>query len=84
MNPACEYASSSTTGHSPLVSVMLDGRGAYGLYEAAGGVKPTDLDACGGHFGPVPATVFENVTYPAAANVYHYHWTSAVSGGPGM
>lgn len=83
MNPSCEYNSSSAAGHSTLVSIMLDGRGTYGLYEAAGGVEPTDLDACGGHYGPVPATVYEGVTYPAAANVYHYHWTVAVRKGAG-
>ena len=57
MNPACEYTNTTdgdTTGHSPLVSIMLDGRGTYGLFEAAGGVEPHDLDACGGHYGPVP------------------------------
>ena len=74
MDPACEYNKTSL-GHSPLVSVMLDGRGAYGFYESAGRVAPTDLDACGGHYGPVPELVYEGVTYPAATNVYHYHWT---------
>lgn len=77
MNPACEYAN-STSGHSTLVSIMLDGRGTYGLYEAAGGVVPSDLDACGGHYGPVPATTYDGVTYAAASNVYHYHWTAFV------
>jgi hypothetical protein len=55
---------------------MLDGRGAYGLYESAGNTVPTDLDACGGHTGPVPAVTYDGVTYPAAASVYHYHWSS--------
>ena len=77
MNPACEYAN-STAGHSTLVSIMLDGRGTYGLYEAAGGIVPTDLDACGGHYGPVPAVTYDGVTYAAASNVYHYHWTAFV------
>jgi len=63
------------TAHSPLTGVMLDGRGLYGLYES-GANKPTDLDACGGHYGPVPTTnvpTATNDTYPAASNVYHYH-----------
>ena len=35
--------------HSPLVGVILDGRGIYGMYESVG-VTPI-LDACGGHYG---------------------------------
>ena len=76
MDPVCEYNAADASGHSALVSIMLDGRGTYGKYESAGAI-PTDLDACGGHYGPVPATVFEGVTYAAASNVYHYHWTMA-------
>lgn len=67
----CENATSA--GHSLLVGVLLDGRGLYGAFESAGSVRPTNLDACGGHFGPVPATTVGGVVYPAAANVYHYH-----------
>jgi hypothetical protein len=37
---------------------------------------PTDLDACNGHYGPVPARTIGGVTYPAATNVYHYHATA--------
>jgi len=71
----CEYNDStatSSTPHSPLVGVMLDGRGLYGMYEN-GLTMPSNLDACGGHVGPVPATTIGGVTYPAASNVYHYH-----------
>jgi hypothetical protein len=71
----CEYNDSTATAgtpHSPLVGLMLDGRGLYGMYES-GLTMPTNLDACGGHHGPVPATTINGVTYPAASNVYHYH-----------
>jgi hypothetical protein len=71
----CEYNDSTATAgtpHSPLVGLMLDGRGLYGMYES-GLTMPTNLDACGGHYGPVPATTINGVTYPAASNVYHYH-----------
>jgi hypothetical protein len=67
------YSGVAITGqHSPLIGVMLDGRGLYGLYES-GSSLPTDLDACGGHYGPVPATNVTVDSYPAASNVYHYH-----------
>jgi len=70
------YSGQPITGvHSPLIGVMLDGRGLYGQYES-GSTRPTDLDACGGHKGPVPATTVSsntNDTYPAATSVYHYH-----------
>ncbi len=62
------------------MAVLLDGRGLYGKWEGRG-IAPTDLDACGGHFGFVP-----NVSLPTNANengdtfygastasVYHYH-----------
>jgi hypothetical protein len=43
------------------------------MYESPNAM-PTDLDACGGHYGPVPATTLSDGTvYPAASNVYHYH-----------
>jgi hypothetical protein len=76
-NLTCEYDQSAETGHSLLVGVMLDGRGLYGMHEATN-TKPADLDACGGHYGNVPATTVNGVTYPAATNVYHYH-TQAVA-----
>jgi hypothetical protein len=55
-----------------MLAVALDGRGLYGAYESTG-VAPTDLDACGGHYGNVPAHSVGGVTYAAATNVYHYH-----------
>ena len=71
---ACEY-SATVAGHSGLAAVLLDGRGVYGQYEGAGGARPTDLDACGGHVGPTPATSVGGDTYPATAGTYHYHLT---------
>eukprot|EP00158_Paraphelidium_tribonemae_P005468 Partr_v1_DN27360_c0_g2_i2_m46699 len=50
---ACDYDHGSQ-GHSALIGVALDGRGIYGLYETTG-VKPSNLDKCGGHVGDVPA-----------------------------
>jgi hypothetical protein len=55
-----------------LVALALDGRGVYGRWEG-NGVAPTDLDACGGHFGSVPSFSEGDDYYPAATNVYHYH-----------
>ncbi len=59
--------------HSSLLAVMLDGRGLYGKWEGSGSL-PTDLDACGGHYGPVPAVTlpltanqFGDTSYPASA-----------------
>jgi len=67
------YTGAAITGsHSPMTGVMYDGRALYGLYES-GSTLPTDLDACGGHTGNVPATTVGTDTYPAATNVYHYH-----------
>ena len=87
-DPKCEYSPSSSaaagaaTAHSPLIGIALDGRGIYGVWEAAGS-KPT-LDACGGHVGVVPATASATVggvistattgiTGLASSSVYHYH-----------
>ncbi|KAI9335507.1 YHYH protein-domain-containing protein [Obelidium mucronatum] len=67
----CLYDRNST-GHSPLIGFALDGRGIYGFKESSYSY-PTDLDWCGGHYGNVPATTINGVTYPAASNVYHYH-----------
>jgi hypothetical protein len=56
----------------------------YGMYEETG-TAPTNLDACNGHIGPVPATTVTTMqgttaltttyTYAAATSVYHYHVT---------
>ncbi|KAI8619156.1 YHYH protein-domain-containing protein [Chytriomyces sp. MP71] len=62
----------NATGHSPLIGFALDGRGIYG-YKESSYSYPTDLDYCGGHYGPVPATTVNGVTFPAASYVYHYH-----------
>ena len=55
---------------------MMDGRGLYGQYETTGTV-PSNLDACGGHTGAVPAYTVSGTTYPAASSVYHYHGQSS-------
>ena len=68
---ACKY-SAAAAGHSSLVAVLLDGRGVYGQYEATGSL-PSDLDACGGHTGPTPATTVGPDAYPSTASTYHYH-----------
>ena len=73
---ACEY-DAAAAGHSTMVAVMLDGRAVFGQYESTG-VKPTDLDACGGHTGPTPASTIKNSdnttnVYGATASTYHYH-----------
>ena len=88
---ACEYTTTSgSTAHSALVGIMLDGRGLYGMYES-GTTKPTNLDACNGHTGPVPAATgtlnqwsttasslaTTTYSYAAATSVYHYHVTSS-------
>eukprot|EP00475_Leptophrys_vorax_P027844 TRINITY_DN397_c0_g1_i1.p1 TRINITY_DN397_c0_g1~~TRINITY_DN397_c0_g1_i1.p1 ORF type:complete len:372 (+),score=72.54 TRINITY_DN397_c0_g1_i1:55-1170(+) len=72
---ACEYNTSAYSSHSALIAVGLDGRGIYGKWEG-NGVVPSDLDACNGHYGSVPAYTDGNGTsFPSAANVYHYHIT---------
>lgn len=75
---SCDYDSTSSVTHSTLLSVVMDGRGLYGKWEGAGQLPV--LDACGGHFGPVPAVSlptnaneYGDTSYPAASNVYHYH-----------
>ncbi|KAJ3027573.1 UNVERIFIED_CONTAM: hypothetical protein HDU68_003564 [Siphonaria sp. JEL0065] len=67
----CQY-DRNATGHSSLIGFALDGRGIYG-YKESSYSYPTDLDWCGGHYGNVPASTVNGVTYPAASNVYHYH-----------
>jgi hypothetical protein len=71
MDMKCDY-NRTVGGHSSLMAVLLDGRGMYGIYESSNTV-PTDLDACGGHVGDVPAYTINGVTYPGATGVYHYH-----------
>jgi len=76
----CEYSYLDSSGHSPLVAFFLDGRGLYGRWEADGS-EPTDLDACGGHTGPVPTTTLKgSYTFNGASSVYHYH----ISDGPSL
>lgn len=58
----------STSGHSNLVGVALDGYGIYGVRESTS-ATPTDLDACGGHIGLAPKTDGTVPTTP----FYHYH-----------
>ena len=48
----CEY-NQTAAGHSTLVGFALDGRGMYGRYESTRTLPV--LDACNGHWGPVPA-----------------------------
>ena len=70
----CEY-SVTAAGHSPLVAILLDGRGLYGQYESTG-TKPTNLDACNGHTSATPATTVGSNTYAATTSTYHYHMTT--------
>lgn len=65
----CDY-DHAAPGHSPLVGIALDGRGIYGVHESTG-APPADLDACGGHVGPVPKDNAFGV--PEGTEVYHYH-----------
>ena len=82
----CDYNTSDASAHSPLLAVIKDGRGLYGKWEGNGALPV--LDACNGHYGPVPATdlsssspfsttnQFGDTAYPASsASVYHYHVT---------
>ncbi|KAJ3027807.1 UNVERIFIED_CONTAM: hypothetical protein HDU68_003090 [Siphonaria sp. JEL0065] len=69
----CNY-NRNATGHSALIGFALDGRGIYG-YKESSYSYPTDLDYCGGHYGPVPAFTLNGVDYPAGTNIYHYHTT---------
>ena len=67
----CEYAYKDSSGHSPLIGLMLDGRGLYGQFENHS--LPNDLDACNGHTHPVPTTTKNGATFSASGDVYHYH-----------
>ena len=59
--------------HSPALAVALDGRLVYGRNEGNGKLASGQLDACNGHFGPVPADPENGV--PAGTCTYHYHTT---------
>lgn len=85
---ACDYNTSDSSVHSPVVAIVKDGRGLYGKWEG-GGALPV-LDACNGHFGPVPAAdlgssspfytsnQLGDTAYAASTgSVYHYHVTDA-------
>ena len=80
VNAACDY-DTTESGHSPLIGVMLDGYGIYGLYEDTN-TYPTDLDTCGGHVGPVPGTTghglgaSDGIAGLTTSSVYHYHMQS--------
>ena len=57
--------------------IGLDGRGLYGQFEGVNNQMPV-LDACGGHWGPTPASTFTDkaghtITVSAQTNGYHYH-----------
>lgn len=54
--------SSGLAGHSTRIGTALDGNGIYG-HHIAGGVVPTDLDACGGRTGVTPDSNGERVYY---------------------
>ena len=69
MDPVCLYTPGAD-GHSAVVGVMLDGAPLYGRHETTG-TPPADLDACGGHTGPVGA--YDEWGIPDGARVYHYH-----------
>eukprot|EP00937_MAST-01D_sp_MAST-1D-sp2_P003076 g3076.t1 len=60
---SCLYSADATTKHSTRIGTALDGHGIYGKY-IAGGVVPTDLDACGGRVGVTPDS--------NGAEVYYY------------
>merc|ERR1712032_1258798 len=51
--------------------MALDGHGIYGLWEGGNSLFPA-LDACNGHFGPVPAGAF----LASEKLMYHYHTTT--------
>ena len=79
MDMACERRRNEVTisksaDHDALVGIALDGRGIYGMNERTHSVRPTDLDACGGHVGEVPPLIIDGVVIVGTgAPVYHYH-----------
>jgi len=68
-DPVCLYDPAGT-GHSALVGVMNDGRVIFGRNEDTA-TQPTNLDACGGHTGSVPA--YSDWGIVSGTIVYHYH-----------
>ena len=87
-DPVCNYETDSSTGHSTLLGVSMDGYGIYGKFETLN-QRPCDLDACHGHVGSVPSSSTYSVT---SSSVYHYHvsdyagypftWTLGCYGNP--
>jgi hypothetical protein len=69
-HPKCEY-NPEASGHSPIISIALDGHAMYGYWEDGPSNAPV-LDACNGHTGPVPANATLGVE---AGEVYHYHFS---------
>lgn len=65
----CLYNASNA--HSGLIGYSFDGYGIYGRWESAGQTPPLDLDACGGHVGPIPANASMGIA--SSVSVYHYH-----------
>lgn len=57
----CVVPTDTPGQHSPLIGWIFDGYGLYGQY-SEGGVRPTNLDSCGGHTHEINGT-----------DVYHYH-----------
>ena len=64
----CLHSSHQVVQYVPLVPPLTLNIGRR--YETTGTV-PTDLDACGGHTGAVPAATVGSNTYSAATGVYH-------------
>ena len=70
----CNYNSSDSSKHSPLIGIALDGHGIYGLHE--GTAAAPVLDACGGHYGNVSGDFSENGELGEHC-AYHYHTTTS-------
>ena len=70
----CNYNSSDSSKHSPLIGIALDGHGIYGLHE--GTAAAPVLDACGGHYGNVSGDFSENGELGEHC-AYHFHTTTS-------
>lgn len=70
--PSCTTDSIDIEGqHSSIVGVLIDGFPVYGSNDIGGeAIRPIDLDACNGHFGPTPE-------FPDG--IYHYHFLDQIS-----